>query len=109
MTFADKDLLIGDEAAMVLLEYAAALSRSGQADTVTLQAYSGDGDEVEASFLLTQGTPIMAETSHNKLPEPDNAGAIEYMQRGLMRLSSPSPVMPEHDAMPDNYEDLELS
>jgi hypothetical protein len=90
LTFADKDLLVGDEAADLLLEYAAELAKRGDADTVRLHAFNGTGDEVIATFLLDAGAPLMAETSHSGMDEPDNAEAIEYMRARMKAMAAPA-------------------
>ena len=56
VTFGDKALLMGDDAADALLEYARLLSDTDAADSVTLRAISPDGNTVEASFLLNTNT-----------------------------------------------------
>lgn len=108
MTFADKNLLVGDEAADLILEYAAMLAQAGDADTVEVAAYGVDGDAVRATLLLAEGTPLMSETTHSDLPEPDNADTIMYVREQVMRRSSPPTAQPTDVTMPANYEDLEL-
>ncbi|BDI22626.1 hypothetical protein L3i23_14020 [Herbiconiux sp. L3-i23] len=80
---ADKSLLIGDEAADTLMEYAALIARSGTGDTVTLQAIGFDGSEVAVTFLLNSGTVLLVESSESSLPAPDNG---EQVARMLERL-----------------------
>ncbi len=108
VTFADKSLLVDDQTADVILEYAALLARQGDADSVTIHAFSSDGQEVEATMLLDTGAPLMAETTHTSLPDPDNAEVLAYMREQVIRRSSPPPVVPEDEHMPASYEDLEL-
>ena len=80
ITYADKSLLIGDETADTLIKYAAVLTQNGTADSVEAKAISSDGDNVIATFLLGPGAPLMAETAHTALPEPDNTEVTAYMQ-----------------------------
>lgn len=108
ITFSDKSLLVGDEAADLLLEYGAVLAQRGSGDTVKLAALGIDGGEVEATFLLDSGSNLMAESTPSTLPEPDNSASIMYMRERMMRLTSPTNVVPEDQSMPDNYEDLNL-
>jgi hypothetical protein len=108
ITYSDKSLLVGDEAADVLLEYSALLGRHGSADTVTLRGFGADADEVDATFVLNQGTVLMAETSHTSMEEPDNAEAVMEMREKMLRLMSPRPVSPSDESMPANYDDLGL-
>jgi hypothetical protein len=83
ITFGDKSLLIGDDAADAVLSYAARLATENKGDTVDIHAISSDGDEVTATFLLGPGVTMMAETTNTTLPEPDNTTAIEYMREAL--------------------------
>jgi hypothetical protein len=107
ITFADKSLLIGDEAADLMLEYAAKLAGSSNADTVKLNAISSDGDEVVATFLLDAGAPLMAETTTSTLPEPDNTDAVAYMI-GQMALTSTRPFAVPVDGAPHDPTYLEF-
>jgi hypothetical protein len=81
---ADKSLLVGDEAAELLLQYAALLAQISRGDSVTLRAIGVDGEEVEVGFLLNSGTVLLIESSTSRLPEPENLDAVEYM-RGRLR------------------------
>lgn len=108
VTYAEKSLLVGDEAADTLTEYSALLAKHGSADTVTLTAFGADGEDVEATFVLDQGTILMAETTHSSIPEPDNAEVVREMREKMMRLSSPPVAVPSDETMPTNYEDLDL-
>jgi hypothetical protein len=105
ITFSDKSLLVGDEAADLLLEYGAALMRQSSGDTVELHSISSDGDEVVASFLLGSGAPLMAETTTSQLPEPDNAEAVGYMRDRIRELDSPREALPFDDAPDDTLEE----
>ena len=109
LTYAEKSLLVGDDTADLLLEYAAALGTAGQADTVKVQAMSSDGDDVEATFLLGEGAPLMAETSTTKVPEPDNTDTDAYLRDKIQVLTHP-PVgesFPEGDVFPDDYNEFQ--
>jgi len=112
VTYADKSLLVGDDAAETLIEYAAALGRKQISDSVRLSAISGDGDEVVATFLLSASAPLMTETAHSSLPEPDNAEAVEQMRRQIGDLEH-APVggaLDLEDTAPDvDYHDIPSS
>lgn len=99
VTFTDKSLLVDDVTADLLIEYAALLVIHGLADAVEVHAYSSDGDEVEAKFLLSAGAPLMAETTHTSITDPQNDEAIDYM-RGRMEALSARP-----NALPAEQED----
>jgi hypothetical protein len=108
LTFAEKSLLMGDDVADLIIEYAAMLARAGDADTVEVAAYGADGDAVRAKLLLAEGAPLMAETTHTDLPAPDNSETLMYVREQILRRSSPPTVQPADATMPANYEDLEL-
>ena len=80
---ADKSLLIGDEAADLLLEYAALLAQIGGGDAVRVHAIGADGDPVTVGFLLNGGTVLLVETSTSSLPEPENGEAVAYLRGRL--------------------------
>src|ERR1700712_3832141 len=94
ITFGDKSLLVGDEVADTLLEYAALLTDEESGDTIKVSAISSDGDEVTASFLVGPGVSMMAESTHSSLPEPDNTDAVEYMKEAMMRARVRPTVVP---------------
>jgi hypothetical protein len=98
LTFSDKSLLVGDEIARLVIEYAAALATAGRADTVEIVAYGADGDKVKALLLLDEGAPLMGESTHSDLPEPDNSEATDYVREHLNLLTSPPVVGPTDDA-----------
>jgi hypothetical protein len=94
VTYAERSLLIGDDAADLVLEYASALANEGASDTVRLNALGADGDEVVATLLLGQGVPLMAETSSTSLTALDNTEAVEYMREKLIQLADPPNAQP---------------
>jgi hypothetical protein len=77
---ADKALLVGDEAADLLLSYAGLIAEVGRGDTITLHAIDQSGDEVVAGLLLNGGTALVTQTTSSTLPEPDNVEVIRYMR-----------------------------
>ena len=79
VTFAEKSLLVGDEAADLLLEFARLIGQRGGSDLVTMRAIGPDGNDVDATFLINASTVMMAETASAWLTEPDNADAEVYM------------------------------
>jgi hypothetical protein len=103
LKYAEKTLLVGDDAADLLTEYAAALAREHSADTVTLKGFGADSDDVEATFVLDSGTILMSESTHTSIPEPDNTEAVDYMRQRLRELTEPNTVEPLEE-MPDTDE-----
>jgi hypothetical protein len=94
VTTADKSLLIGDEAAEILMSYAALLGQRNSADDVTLSAFGADGDPVEVTFLLNSGTTLLIESSDAIFEEPDNRHALEDLRERMHLLQSPPEVQP---------------
>lgn len=90
------------------MEYARLVASSGHADTVKVRALGADGQEVVATLLLNQGTPLMAESTHSSMVEPDNAEAVEYMRGRVGLLDSPRLVAPIDDPMPPQTGDLDI-
>jgi hypothetical protein len=86
ITVGDKSLLVGDEEADLLVDYAAALANSGRADTVRLSAIGTDGNSVVANFLLDASSQLISETASAVVDEPDNSDAITYMREQMTRL-----------------------
>jgi hypothetical protein len=92
VTFADKSLLVGDDVADLLLQYATAIADRGRADQVTIRAIGNDGNEVDVHLLLDSGTIIAAESTNSTADPPDNLDNIEDLRQRLDRLvSRPGP------------------
>lgn len=110
LTVGSKDLLIGDEAADVLTRYAAVVAAQSLGDRVEFHAFGSDCDEVMVTIVLSPRATIVTETSHNALPEPDNADSIAYVRKRIELATSPPPVRaaPDDDvkAWESQFEDL---
>lgn len=107
VSYADKPVLVGDDAADTLIEYARVLAEHREADTVTLRAVSPDGNTVEATYLLNPSTILMIETTNSELEPPDNDEAVRRMRNrieALERPVSPEPA-PPFVAAPQDYTD----
>jgi hypothetical protein len=98
LTYADRSVLIGDDAADLLVRYSAVLAETGHADSVALNVLSQDGDDIVASFVLGTGTNLMTASTSSKLPEPVNEDAVNYMKGKLDDLTSPHNIQPDHEA-----------
>jgi hypothetical protein len=97
VTYAEKSLLMGDEAADTLLEYARLLADNETADTVTLTSISPDGNTVEASFLLTPSTILMVESTNSEVTPPDNSDVIAEMQERIDAIARPTAAESESE------------
>lgn len=107
VTYGEKSLLMSDDSADCLLEYAKALALDGSSDTVRLRAVGADGNEVEATLLLTPNVSIVAETTSAVMQPPENREAVAYMQERIALLTHPRNITPEHrereETMSDDF------
>jgi len=101
VTYAEKSLLMGDEAADLLMRYATLLGQRGSTDSVTVAALGADGNDVEAAFLLGPGAALMIETANTATPEPDNTDAVRYLADRIDELAQPNVVVPSEDGGSD--------
>jgi hypothetical protein len=93
VTFGDKPLFVGDDAAEALTAYAATLADHQRADTVTLNAIGPDGHTVEATFVLDQGAALMSETADDNFVAPENGEALRYMKERTAALNDPAEIV----------------
>ena len=89
VTFADKSLFIGDDAADLLMEYTRLLGQNSTADTVSVAAIGGDGNTVDVSFLLNASSSLVVESTNSVLEPPDNSEAVRYMLGRIDALLHP--------------------
>lgn len=89
VTYADTPLLIGDEAADLLLRFAASLANVGRADVVVVKALGTLGASVDVTFLLDAGSVMLSKQADSDLPEPDNSTAVAYMRNRMHALEQP--------------------
>lgn len=101
VTYAQKSLLMDDDTADWILEYARALGTVDGTDAVTVAAISAEGNAVEATLLLNRSTDLMTETTSGALHTPRNSDAVRYMQERVRLLIAPPPVQPEINGMPE--------
>lgn len=97
LTYADRSVLTGDEAADVLVRFSALLADTGHADSVTLNAIGAEGDAIVAKFVLGSGTNLMSATTTSRLPEPENREAVDYMNERMTLLATPAAAVPSDD------------
>lgn len=102
---AEKSLLIGDEVASLLVQYAVLVAKSGSADAVQLHAVGVDGEEVIATLLLNGGTVLIAESTGSSLPEPDNGALADYLRSKLDGFSVAGMQSWDDLKMPDDVPD----
>ena len=104
VSYADKSLFMGDDAADTLLEYARLVADNNRADTVTLRSISPDGNTVEASFLLDASTILMVETTNSEVEPPDNSEAVQDLKERIDAITRPVSV----DSQEPPYVDYDL-
>jgi hypothetical protein len=97
VTYGGKPLLVDDDAAEWLMEYARALGSAHMTDTVTLRAIGADGNEVSVTFLLNAGTELMTETARSTGEAPRNDEVVGYMQERTRLILTPPPGQPVLD------------
>ncbi len=103
VTFADKSLLMGDDAADALLEYARLIAETRGADSVTLKSISSDGNTVDASFLLNANTVLLIESTNSQVEPPDNHAATMEMQDRIDAIARPASAQPEEPWLDADY------
>ena len=100
VTFGEKSLLVDDETADWLMEYATALAIAGSSDHVTVDAVGSDGNAVSASFLLNSGTEMMTESASSGLEPPPNPESVRYMKERISALRDPPFAQPLTETPP---------
>jgi hypothetical protein len=105
VTYAANAVLVDDDAADALLEYARVLADSGRADTVTLRAIRPDGNTVDASFLLNASTVMMIESTDSDRSPPRNEHVVIDLRDRIASIDRPART--EYEA-PWVGEDLNL-
>jgi hypothetical protein len=97
VTFADKSLLMGDDAADVLLEYARLIADTSGADSVTVRAISPDGNTVDAGFLLNANSILMIESTNSEIEAPDNSEIVQEIRGRIEAITRPVTPRPADD------------
>lgn len=90
--YGEKSLLMADESADVLIEYAGVVAETAGGDTVRMQAVGNDGNKVEVTFLLNAGTVLVVETATAAFDPPSNEEAVQYMRARMERVRNPPPA-----------------
>jgi len=90
VTYADRSLLVGDEAADTLLEYARLVAENHGVETVTLRSVDADGIAVETSFLLTTSSDLLIQSHNSEQDPPDNTDAVARMRSRIDQMTRPA-------------------
>ena len=86
LQFGAKSLFVGDEAADVLIAYAAHVAQLQIGDRADLRGYSSEGNRITTTFLLNAGTNLVGETTNLPFDEVENEEAIAYMRGKIQEL-----------------------
>ena len=95
VTYGGKSLLMDDESADTLVEYAAAVAADGGGESVSLRAVGDDGNAVDVTFLLNAGTVLVIETASADLQAPHNPEEVRAMRDRLHLRDHPRSPPPE--------------
>ena len=94
VTYADKAVLMGDDAADALLEYARLIADTGGADAVTLRAIRPDGNTVDVSFLLSASTTLLVESTNSETKAPANDAVVADLKSRIAAIETPPAAKP---------------
>lgn len=89
VSFGDKTLLMGDDIAQALVEYARVLGNESRADSVTVKAIGPDGNTVDVTFLLNAATMLVSESTNSGVEPPANDEAVRYIGESIERIRRP--------------------
>jgi hypothetical protein len=104
ITFADKNFFVDDETSDAIVEYCAMLGAQHTADTVRIRGVGGDGNEVEADFVLNSATNLIAETTNSKMTPPQNEEAVRYMRERMDVLRLGPRALPLESDSEEDYD-----
>lgn len=102
--FADKTILVGDDAADALVAYGVALAAHRTADRVDYTGIGADGATVEVSFLLNSGAALVVETTPSEIPEPDNHDEVARVRARTEALTGAHPVQPGDQSITSDFD-----
>jgi hypothetical protein len=104
VSFGEKALLMGDDVADALLEYARLVGDNGGADTVTLTAIGPDGSTTEVGILLNSSTTLVIESTHSDVVPPDNSDVVRDLRERMQAITRPNSAQPEERWTDDDSE-----
>jgi hypothetical protein len=102
LQYAGGTVTMSDDACATVLEYAAALARNSDSDTITIAVVGEDGERVEAEILIGPASQLLALPS--KVPHRDlgDEAQIAQMVERTARLQPSRPVAAPESAPGDN-------
>ena len=102
--YASGSFLTSDAIADALLSYADALAHSYASDVVDFPIVLPNGSIGTASTLIGPASQVASATEVSELPEPDDEGLVEELERRIKAIGTPRPVVQpanEIDIKPD--------
>ncbi|MEU1970236.1 hypothetical protein ABZ477_01110 [Microbacterium sp. NPDC019599] len=97
VSYGEKSLLMDDESADTLIEFASMVAASGGGDTVTLRAINMEGNETDVTFLLDGATMLAVQSATTRAHAPTNDGAVLEMREKIDLMENPPVGLPDHD------------
>lgn len=94
VTYDGKSVLMHDDPAALLLEYAAELGSSHSADVVNIKAVNLDGNVLTIGYLLNDSSELTAESTTSGLDVPPDEEAVAYMRDRIEALRNPPTSQP---------------
>lgn len=96
--YAGSEFLTGDEIAVALLRYSAALAEVGEAETVTIPALEEDGSIGSIDLLVGPASQIVARPAGTGATELIDVGVLAELEARTRRLRPVAVVDPEPPA-----------
>jgi len=87
ISYAGDHVLTGDEAALLMLEFAGELGKRGSTETVQLNIVQPSGESGIARFLIGPASQIIISSHFTAIADPDNSDAMSFMQSRMGQMS----------------------
>ena len=94
VTYGEKTLLVNEDIADALVEYARVIADQQGSDTVTVPGIASDGNRTEATFLLQPGIALVAETGDEELLMKVDPGVVEELRDRIDKVRNPPTAQP---------------
>ena len=108
VTIGEKSLLMDDETADTLLEYARLIGDASAADTVTVNAIGPDGNTIEVGILLNTSTNLIVESTNTEVVPPDNSAVVREMRDRIDAILRPATARPDESWSDPDYDSTEF-
>jgi len=107
LSYSDELLVTDDEVAELVLEYAAALARTANADVVHIPVIDGSGHESIATLLLGPSSEIVAVEAEREQIALDVEGTVKTLHERISAHTAVplAAVIDEHPELSGSYSD----